>query len=314
VLQTIEASSSLGLEIARSGLDGRLQQAFSEIRERLVETAAELEAILDYPGEDLIFSSDQELIQRLNQGVKQAQALAGSYQSGRIALQGARISLVGPVNAGKSSLFNALLGKARALVSPQPGTTRDVVESPLQLDQVRILLCDTAGIRETVDPIEAEGVELARSSSMEADLRLLVVPLTRLRELQDTLSWMQSLPKPAILVGTHADQERPADFEGLMVSSKTGAGIMELKKAILHQLNLENTMETQLLLGSQRQRDLLLRISEHTQAAILGLQEAGPAVAAERLYEAIGTADELDGKNTREDVLDRLFQRFCVGK
>ncbi|HNH46311.1 MAG TPA: 50S ribosome-binding GTPase, partial [Myxococcota bacterium] len=225
------------------------------------------------------------------------------------------VALVGPVNAGKSSLFNALLGRNRAIVSAQPGTTRDVVESPLQLPELRILLCDTAGLRDTADPVEAEGVELARSLAAEVDLRLVVFPMHL--PLSAEVVALLAEEGPRLVVGTHLDRVEqppilPVDY--LPVSSHGGLGIDRLKQEIVRALQGQPVEEAQLLLASQRQRDLFLRMANFAEEAAANLSFGGPAVAVEALYQAMAALDSLTGQDSREDVLDRLFQRFCVGK
>ena len=315
VLQTLEATSSVGLALADSGRQGAVSAKAAELRAELVDVAAELEAILDYPGEDLLFATDNDLRSRLQQVGTQARGIAQTWQAGHRAVQGARVALVGPVNAGKSSLFNALLGRNRAIVSAQPGTTRDVVESPLQLPELRILLCDTAGLRDTADPVEAEGVELARSLAAEVDLRLVVFPMHL--PLSAEVVALLAEEGPRLVVGTHLDRVEqppilPVDY--LPVSSHGGVGIDRLKQEIVRALQGQPVEEAQLLLASQRQRDLFLRMANFAEEAAANLSFGGPAVAVEALYQAMAALDSLTGQDSREDVLDRLFQRFCVGK
>jgi tRNA modification GTPase len=316
VLQTLEATSSAGLALADSGRRGVVSARALELRRELVNVAAELEAILDYPGEDLLFSTDDELRCRLESVVTQARAVAGTWQAGHRAVQGAKVALVGPVNAGKSSLFNALLGRNRAIVSALPGTTRDVVESPLQLPELRILLCDTAGLRETADVVEAEGVELARSLAAEVDLRLVVFSMNAPISSEISIL-LEAAERPQIVVGTHLDQVAappPLPFPYLPVSSRSGEGIDRLKQEIVRMLGLRPVEEAQIMLASQRQRDLFLRMAQFAEDAAKNLSFGGPAVAVEALYQAMVALDSLTGQDSREDVLDRLFQRFCVGK
>lgn len=315
VLQTLNATSNAGLALAQAGREGAISQQATALRAELADIAAEFEAILDYPGEDLIFSTDAQLIARLKVAQQAAQTLADSFQAGHRAIEGATVVLLGPVNAGKSSLFNALLGRSRALVSAQPGTTRDIVESSLQLSRVRVQLHDTAGLRETQDAIEAEGVEMARNLAVQADLRLIVFPLHQ--PLDPEVQALLALEGPCLRVGTHWDQQAELPdlgFSYLPVSSKSAAGLDALKQALEEALVGEEPGTTRLILGSARQRDLFAAVAEASAAAAVALQRAGPAAAAEFLYEALEALDTLTGQDTRESVLDRLFQRFCVGK
>jgi len=268
VLATIGATSPAGLELARQG--SALRDRAASLREVLVDVAAELEAILDYPGEDLLFDDDDALAAKLAGVATTARGLAAGWRAGEVALDGARVALVGPVNAGKSSLFNALLGRERALVSPVAGTTRDVVESPLALPGGRLILMDTAGEREGTTGLEAAGLVMGRASGDAADLRILCLPAT-------------------------------------------GEGVAALRAALLPALSGLGADE-EAIVSSARQRDVLLAIAHAADSAAHALGVAGPAVAVTDLAAAIGHAGALSGRDASEDVLDRLFARFCVGK
>lgn len=315
VLQAISATSPAGLALAQRGLGGAVEDLADALRERLVDVAADLEAALDYPGEDLLVRDDATLAAELARVTTEARAAADTWRAGRVAVEGARVAVVGPVNAGKSSLFNALLGRPRALVAPTPGTTRDVVESPLALGEARVVLLDTAGDRDTDDPVEAEGVALAREVTDDVDLLLVVVPLDRPVAPATAELLARSSGRPRRVVGTFADRPRVAvvdvDFQ---VCPPTGAGVATLRDALPTALVGEEPGQGRALLASQRQRDLLLAVARAAEAAAAELAAAGPAVAVERIYVALDELDALVGRDTREAVLDRLFARFCIGK
>ena len=303
VLAALEATSARGLEHARAGLDGAVATEVGHLRVALTDLAAELEAGLDYPGEDLLFTPDVEVVRQLRALAARARDMAGTFRAGRIAVEGARVALAGPVNAGKSSLFNALLGRERAIVSPMPGTTRDAVEATLQLPEVRITLVDTAGERETDDPIEALGVARAASETASADLVLRCVPPGA------------PLPGPRVgelVVGTMVDVA--ASAAPLAVSAQTGAGLDALREALLRALVGETPGAVVSVLTSARQADLFRRVAERLDEGAETLAAAGPAVAVELLYAALEALAEVSGSTVREAVLDRLFARFCIGK
>lgn len=313
VLQAIAATSSRGLAVARAGLEGRLADEADTLREVLVDVAAELEAVLDYPGEDLVGADDRTITTRLEQVASRSRTLAAGFTAGRIAVEGARIALVGPVNAGKSSLFNRLLGRDRALVSPLPGTTRDVIEAALATPRARLVLMDTAGEREDPEAIEAEGLALAARLVEPADLRLVVLPGDRPLD-ADGARVLARTREPRLVVATHAD--RPTLLETAVdhrVSSRTGEGVESLLDGVLRTLVGEQR-DGEGIVADQRQRDALLRLAGAAEAAIAALPLAGPAVAVEEVYGALSALDTLVGRDTREDVLDRLFARFCIGK
>ena len=316
VLQAIEASTPQGASLARQGLEGAVSGLASELRDGLVLALAELEARLDHPGEELTLEDDGELAARLGRIGDQADAAAGTFQAGRRLVEGAVVALVGPVNAGKSSLFNLLGGSERALVSPLPGTTRDVVERRAILGPVAVTLLDTAGQREA-QGLEAQGQDLGRRMAASADLQVLVLPAHDLDSGRASLATVRG--RPHLLVANHADRPGASfELDGqtlLPVSAATGRGVDQLAEAIAEALVGEAPGLAGLVIASQRQRDLLLSLGRscvQAQQALLG--EAGPAIAAEELYGALEALDQLSGRDTREEVLDALFSRFCIGK
>lgn len=313
VIATIEATSRRGLDLARAGMDGRVAEEVASIRATLTDLAAELEAILDYPGEDLLFEADALLAARLRAEAARAAAAAGSIRAGRVAVEGARVVLSGPVNAGKSSLFNALLGRERAIVSAVPGTTRDAVEAPMQLESMRIVLVDTAGERETDDSVEVIGLAHAAAERAAADLVLRCVPPG------------SASPEPEageLIVCTMTDIEDRAAGAGqggaasasLHVSARTGAGLSDLRAALARALGGEAPGNAGLILTSTRQAEAFGQVAARAEEAAAALSSDGPAVAVELVYAALESLSELDGSAVREAVLDRLFARFCIGK
>ena len=316
VLQAIEASSPEGIRIARAGLDGKVSSLVEGLREGLTQGIAELEARLDYPGEDLVFEEEALLMSRLETLAKRSEAAAASYRSGRVLVDGATVALVGPVNAGKSSLFNVLGGSERALVSDIPGTTRDVIERSVRLGAVNVRLLDTAGDREA-EGLEAEGIALGRKLTEEADLLVVVVPAHAPKEGQRILRDLKE--RPHLIVANHADRlhEAPSsELKGMIfTSAKEKRGIAELGEAISEALVGELPGGASLVIASQRQRDLLLRAAKHIRESIDAYRsEAGLAIAAELLYGALLPLDALVGRDSRESVLDALFSKFCIGK
>lgn len=305
VMQAIEATSASGLAVARGGLDGHVASLADGLRAQLIDAAAELEARLDHPDGDLTYEDDEALAQRLRELGHRASAAAATYSAGRILVEGARVALVGPVNAGKSSLFNALGGSERALVSDIPGTTRDVVERQVRLGSVSVTLMDTAGQREA-QGLEAEGIALGRRLIQDADLCVVVVPAHA--------PVVVPVEGPHLVVTNHADRG-PALPGSLATVATTGQGVPELADAIARALVGEEPGSAGLIIASQRQRDLLVGIAEaceEARQALVGI--AGPAIAAEAIYGALERLDALTGVDTREAVLDRLFSRFCIGK
>ena len=317
VAATIDAGSSAGVQLAMKGMEGQLRRHLVSLRREMLDFAAELEARLDHPGEDLGLESDEALAVRIESLEQRSRALAQSWQAGRIRVGGARVALVGTVNAGKSSLFNSLVGSRRALVSAREGTTRDVVECSVVMDGLEITYLDTAGRRDpttgAVDPIEEAGIELGMDLVAGVDLELWVHCMS---EPLETDNLPAVMGRSRLLVGTHLDRSdlTTSEFD-CAVSNLTGEGIENLKNLIREALKVGNTAGERLTLFSQRQHDLMERLADHALAgrqALMGV--LGPAVASEEIQFALQRLAELCGGDPREEVLDRLFSRFCIGK
>jgi len=301
----IRAQTLSGVQAARAGLDGRLKEAFDHLREQILDFGAELEARLDHPGEDLGEVSDGTLVAQMQACAAEVQELAGTWDATRRRIEGATVALVGAVNAGKSSLFNHLVGTDRALVSAEPGTTRDAVERTVDWDGLRVTFLDTAGQRHTTGAIEAAGIALGRRLASDADLRLYVFDPRGPTPVPTT--------SPGWTVATHLDLV-PSASAHHHISNRTGAGIDTLRQALRGWLGAVDPTG-QAVVGSQRQHDLLQRVATHIHHAIEAFEVGvGPVVAAEELVLALERLGSLSGQTAREDVLDRLFSRFCVGK
>ena len=318
----IEASSLEGARIALSGLGGAVDREITALRERLLDLAAELEARLDHPTDDLGHLDDAQVAAQLQEVARHALRLAAGWEHNRPLIHGARVALLGPVNAGKSSLFNRLLGMERALVSELAGTTRDVVEARLDLGGMEVTLLDTAGRHAAAGPIEQAGIAIADRMLADVDLVLLVGALDEGADAaQAFAATIAALAapcgdRPFLVVGTHGDRLRaPPSSPALVVSSQTGDGIEALRLAMRSALSVRLVGDDLIGATSQRQHAGLLAVAhaaDEAAAALLGLD--GPAVAAHALVDGLVSLGELLGQDVREEVLDRLFERFCIGK
>lgn len=308
----IRATSAGGIAVARAA--PVLSERLSGLRATLVHVVAELEARLDYPGDELALEDDAALVARLTEVADRAQAYAASHQTGRILVDGARVALVGAVNAGKSSLFNCLVGSERALVHSSAGTTRDVVETRCRIGQLEITLLDTAGERVTEDPIEAAGLALAAGLVAQADLLIIVLRAGDGMSAVEEAIVARTKSRRRLIVVNGVDREHGRLPDGaLPVSAVAGDGLDDLRSAIVSAL-IDDGLDPEAIVGTARQASLLQTTAIAAREAIVALDLAGVAVAADELVHGLEALDALTGADTREDVLDALFARFCIGK
>ncbi len=322
VADLAQATSEAGLKAAWQLLDGNLSRKVLIQRDALLDTRALLEAHLDFPEEELPPETGTELSQALQAVAGELEQLASSFTRGRLARDGVRLVLLGRPNVGKSSLMNALLGRERALVSEIAGTTRDYLEEPLALGDLRALLSDTAGLRDAVDPLEKAGVARSQKQIEAADLLLIVtdgsVPLTR----EDRSLVARFSERKLLLIQNKCDQ--PLLWAGdelgghpvVTVSATEGKGLEELCRAALKMLAWEAEEPGEAVLVTRERHQAALR--ESTEAArrafsLLQNKEGLDLVACE-LQAATAALDGLVGLSSPEDVLDRIFAKFCIGK
>lgn len=310
------ATSDEGLAIARAALEGQLGDFVARVRERLVAAAAELEARLDWPADELATLEDVAVVAELEQLAGLCEELAETANAGRRYVDGATVTLIGPTNAGKSSLFNALLGQDRALVHDQPGTTRDVVESTTRMGHLQVTLCDTAGERATDNPVEQAGIDRAHHHREESDLLVLVLPADRMDDPVHQALKEQIRHQEAVVVFNRIDCPGAATppEHAIATCALTGEGVDLLRQAISERL-VGVTSKTQALqIASVRQQQILTQTAGLCVEATRALAPGGPAVSSDYVHEAIEAIDRLTGRLGREDVLSALFARFCIGK
>lgn len=315
VADLIEAVTPLQAIAAFDQLNGTLTGAIASIERQLFELEAELEASVDFPDEGYHFIDPHAVGVRVGGMIDQIDRMLAGAGRGRLIREGARVVLTGVPNAGKSSLFNALVGARRAIVSEQPGTTRDMVVETVDLAGLRITLVDTAGLGESADDIEREGIGLARAAIADAALVVAVSDSSRSRVLPD-LNPLQ--PFRRIDVGSKADLVRQwSDPDCLFVSAVTGEGLDALTARIRHMLLGEENMKDTPAISNVRHIGLL-------QTARDGLTElkaeilAGTAPSEEfvliDLQAARRCLEEVTGRRSDDDLLAHIFSRFCIGK
>jgi len=314
IADVVAARTDRALEQARAHLRGDLHDAAVAARDRVLELRARIEVNLDFVDEDVPLIDPGGIAADARAIGGELRALAGTWRAGRLLREGARVVLAGRPNAGKSSLFNALLARDRAIVSPIPGTTRDVVEDVVDIHGIPVILLDTAGLRATGDAVEAEGVARTERAVAEADLVLHVVDPG---DVGAPLREVGGAGAPVLEVWSKRDLAPrgapPAAAE--WVSALTGEGLDRLKDRVAEALGGASDPGAGLTVARERQHRALSRAASALEAAAAALVAGAPGeLAAVDVQEATDALGELLGVTTIEDVLDRLFGSFCIGK
>ena len=318
VMDVISAQTDLALRAAQHQLGGRIGVETEILRGEILEILAHVEAYIDFPEENIDPDTGAGLIGRL-EGVKtRIDELLATAGQGRILREGARTVICGKPNVGKSSLLNVLLGYERAIVSERAGTTRDTVEEVVNVGGIPVRLIDTAGIRESVDEIERQGVERTKQHLAEADLVLEVVDASR--EKGALLSSDNRENRHHLLVLNKADLGAHPDWDqegkGVAISCKEGTGMDALGEAIGEQLSLGAASWGQEAVAVNARHQDCLRRAEKALSVAREQLSAGesPEFAAVDLRIALDAIGEVAGKVETEELLGEIFGRFCIGK
>lgn len=324
VMDLVEARTRAGAQVALQQVQGRLGRGIRAARDRLLDLLAALEATVDYPEDDLEEAASLDVAAGLDEEIGRLGRLLADARCGRLYREGIRVALAGRPNVGKSSLLNALLGEERAIVTAIPGTTRDTVEAEAEVHGLRLQLVDTAGLRETQDPVEALGVARARSAVEQAQLVLLVLdascPLTQ--EDRDIAASVSGLPCLVVCNKTDAGSlgadEVAAALPGLpqvWVSAKTGEGLDRLAAAMVQAVGGGGVQPGEALMSRQRHVEAVARAKAALEQAAAGLAEGWPPdLMAPDLRTAWRALGEITGDTADEAVIDRIFEKFCLGK
>lgn len=321
VQELIGAKNERALEAAEQQLQGRLSRRILAFQAELTQIAAILEAWVDFPEEGLEFASFEELIQRLETVCAEMRELLTTYHDGRIVHEGLSLCLVGAPNVGKSSLMNALLEKERAIVSHIPGTTRDLVEDHLRLNGVNLKLTDTAGIRESEELIEQEGIRRSHQAMATADLVLFVLDATRpLEAVEEQL--LGGLPaKKAIVIWNKCDLPHPEPPRLTLphvvkVSAKKREGLSGLHQtidAVIWEHGPPSREE--LLITNVRHKEALASAVDACERLIQGLRtQISPEFVSIDMRQCLSELGKILGTDITEDILSAIFSTFCVGK
>ena len=328
VLDIVRAKTELGLECAIQRLEGRFSRPIKELRAKLLNLLAGIEVGIDFPEYEEEALPRGRLLGELEGALRQVDYFLEHGRDGRIIREGLAVAIIGRPNVGKSTLLNALLQEERAIVTPIPGTTRDRIEEWVELDGIPFKLIDTAGVREVRDEVERIGVELALKAAEGADLVLFMLDLSEPLTAEDRAIARPLAGKRALLLLNKSDLGRSfspqealqalgIEPEGVLeISAKLGTGLEELKRRLV-ELVWEGRLERPegLFLLNIREKELLQRAKEALGRTLADARAgATPDLLAIGLEEVLTILGELTGEDLTEEVIDRIFADFCVGK
>ncbi len=324
VADLIHAKSKKALDSAHQQLEGRLGEHIKQFRQQIIDATAMVELELDFVEEDVEFANKEELRGLLEELDEEIDNLLATYETGRLVKHGVKTVFIGLPNAGKSTLLNTLVGKDRAIVTDIAGTTRDTIDVDWSYDGLRFILTDTAGLRDTEDVVEAEGVKRSQKAFEEADLAVYLKDLSQeltTEEREDIARFQKAAGEtPFVLIGTKNDiaidvDEERIDYD-LKISALENEKVEELKK-LMKQRALENKEydSTSILVTSSRHRDALQKAQKNVWSAIKALDQGmtGDFLSID-LRSALKDLGTITGEITTEDILDSIFSRFCIGK
>ena len=324
VIDLIQASSVKAMENARKMLEGELSKKLWGVRDVLKEILIHLETAIDFPEEDLEFQEYPSLLNLSSKVKGDLESLLDSYFPGRIYQYGVGVTIVGMPNVGKSHILNRLLKKERAIVSEIPGTTRDFIEERTLIAGIPLRLVDTAGLRETEDPVEKIGIDLTRKKIRESDLVIFVFDASREVNKGEVKAAADIEGKKRIVVINKMDiaknkvvEEIEGNFsEALKVSAKTGEGIRDVEEKIREKVQtISGRLSSEIMLTSERQYRLVKEALESTISAIEEMKKNSPAeFVALEVRAALERIGELTGEFYNDELLREIFDRFCIGK
>jgi tRNA modification GTPase len=320
VADLIHSRTELALAAANEQLAGKLSQRINLLRDDLMKILAHIEAHIDFPDEDIAPDTRGQLAGRLRAALEFIDSLLRTAKEGRILRRGIRAAIIGRPNVGKSSLLNQLLGHDRAIVSPIPGTTRDTIEETANIRGLPVIFIDTAGLRESSDQVEAEGIRRSRAALADAELILHVLDASEPLNAADEKLLADFAQKKRVVIQNKIDLpaklELPPGLQRIGICCLTGKGLEQVKDAIKEKVwagDIE-AGSWQVMINSRHENALqrgrvALERTLHAPQGNLGLE-----LVALDLRISVGAIGEIVGKTTTEDLLDAIFSQFCIGK
>jgi tRNA modification GTPase len=318
VRDLIEATTLYQAKVAAQQVAGALSRRLAPLKQQFLDLIALLEAGIDFAEDDISVASPAQILGRLDPILESVRRLAASFQYGGLVREGFTLAIVGRPNVGKSSLFNRLLEQDRAIVTDIPGTTRDLVSEHASIAGIPVKLYDTAGIRETGGLVESLGIERSYQAMADADLTLVVIDISAAMTADDeTLVARAAGGGRHILVGNKSDLGvANSGVSACLVSALTGEGVPQLRHAILEAIAPGGAFEQDSgFITSLRHAQLLRESAEWLEKA-RGAVDAGipHEMLLLDLYAALRPIDAITGATTADDILNRIFSTFCIGK
>jgi tRNA modification GTPase len=325
VRDLIDSQTLYQAKVAAQQLEGALSRRLQPIKKMLVELIAVLEAGIDFAEDDVSVMADAAILARIAEVRAPLEQLSATFAYGKIVHEGLTLAIVGRPNVGKSSLFNRLVERERAIVTATPGTTRDLVSETVAIGGIPVKLVDTAGIRDAIDEAESMGIRKSMEALADADLVLVVLDASQGETAEDAELLRQAEHRPVIVVGNKCDlgssgQWAVASGQKVLTSAVTGEGIGELRGEILRHIGGEAGADS----GIQAESGFLTSVRHQglIQDSLAGLDAARNAVAGKvphemlllDLYSALRPLDAITGATTTDDILNLIFSTFCIGK
>jgi tRNA modification GTPase len=301
-------------------LQGELSNGLQPLKDKLLDIIVVLESSLEFVEDDLPEFQAQNIKQKLTAIVDELGRMASTFQAGKLLREGLKVALVGRPNVGKSSLFNALIGQERAIVTEIAGTTRDQIHEKFTINNIPISLIDTAGLRETSDVVESIGVERSKRSMVDADLVVVLLDGSEDLTSEDEEIISQVADLNHIIVINKSDLRQSiinvTDKTNIVrVSAKTSEGLDNLQKAIIEPFTLKDIDNTGFLISDARHNDLLLRAKSEIETSVRLIDEKmSEEIILIGLHNAMLFLGQVTGETTTEDMLTRIFSTFCIGK
>lgn len=325
VIDIIRAKTQNGLKLAQRNLKGGLKEALSESRDNLIHALAIIEAYIDFPEEEIEESVLSESMEKLKFSLDSIIELLETYEEGRIYREGIHVVIAGKPNVGKSSLLNALLKEKRAIVTSLPGTTRDVIEEIINIRGIPVNLIDTAGIRETDDIIEGEGIRRTKEKLEDADIVLYMVDEGGFSGYDQEINGEIGRQAKMVVINKtdNMTKENVAEIKCdagettvIPVSTLQGTGLEDLKDALYDALIKHGTDNSSgAVISRKRHKIALEKAKKLLKLAIEGIEQKRPLeLITLDIREALEKIGEVAGETTTEEILDRIFSEFCIGK